>query len=127
MNGTALFSSRLRPIGKAVPFGAQISTSNRNIWLNGSREVAARRGFSSPKCFLSCFDFACPQLQIPARMHVSVRIYEGVSFYLYFLFQVAFSNSQAKKLAVYLSTCERHIDAVEKPNLDKEVWLMTIK
>lgn len=34
--------------------------------------------------------------------------------------EVAFSNSQAKKLAVYLSTFERHIDAVEKPNLDKE-------
>ncbi|KAM7451254.1 hypothetical protein ABFA07_001297 [Porites harrisoni] len=34
--------------------------------------------------------------------------------------EVAFSNSQAKKLALYLSTFERHIDAVEKPNLDKE-------
>lgn len=34
--------------------------------------------------------------------------------------EVAFSNSQAKKLAIYLSTFERHIDAVEKPNLDKE-------
>ena len=34
---------------------------------------------------------------------------------------MAFSNSQAKKLAIYLSTFERHIDAVEKPNLDKEV------
>lgn len=38
-------------------------------------------------------------------------------------FQVAFSNSQAKKLAIYLSTFERHIDAVERPNLDKEVTL----
>ena len=35
--------------------------------------------------------------------------------------QVAFSNSQAKRLAVYLATFERHIDAVERPNLDKEV------
>ncbi|XP_074627275.1 coiled-coil domain-containing protein 180-like [Acropora palmata] len=34
--------------------------------------------------------------------------------------EVAFSNSQAKKLAIYLSTFERHIDAVERPNLDKE-------
>lgn len=34
--------------------------------------------------------------------------------------EVAFSNSQAKKLSIYLSTFERHIDAVEKPNLDKE-------
>lgn len=41
--------------------------------------------------------------------------------YFYICFQVAFSNSQAKKLAIYLSTFERHIDAVEKPNLDKEV------
>ena len=39
------------------------------------------------------------------------------------VFQVAFSNSQAKKLSIYLSTFERHIDAVEKPNLDKEVRL----
>lgn len=45
----------------------------------------------------------------------------------YFSFQVAFSNSQAKKLAIYLSTFERHIDAVEKPNLDKEVWTKTTK
>lgn len=41
------------------------------------------------------------------------------------VFQVAFSNSQAKKLAIYLSTFERHIDAVEKPNLDKEVSSLT--
>ncbi|XP_032230152.2 coiled-coil domain-containing protein 180 [Nematostella vectensis] len=34
--------------------------------------------------------------------------------------QVAFSNSQAKKLAIYLATFERHLDAVERPNLDKE-------
>ncbi|XP_031558023.1 coiled-coil domain-containing protein 180-like [Actinia tenebrosa] len=34
--------------------------------------------------------------------------------------EVAFSNSQAKKLAVFMATFDRHIDAVEKPNLDKE-------
>lgn len=38
-----------------------------------------------------------------------------------YVFQVAFSNSQAKKLAVFMSTFDRHIDAVEKPNLDKDV------
>ncbi|KAK3730052.1 hypothetical protein QZH41_009552, partial [Actinostola sp. cb2023] len=34
--------------------------------------------------------------------------------------EVSFSNSQAKKLAVFMTTFDRHIDAVEKPNLDKE-------
>ena len=42
------------------------------------------------------------------------------------VFQVSFSNSQAKKLAIYLATFERHIDAVERPNLDKEVFFNSI-